>query len=186
MQNNNPFNSGNDLRQRADAKALGTTSSQPEGTEMLSREEAHKMLHELQVHQIELETQNEELRRTQIELDSARARYFDLYELAPIGYCTVSEKGLILEANLTATTLLGVPRAAMVGQAISRFILAEDQDTYYLLRKRLLETGTVQVSELRLLRTNSPPFWARLEATKTCGQGASGKPLFRQQFPISR
>ena len=179
MPDKNPFNSGNGLRQRAEAKALETTSSPTEGVEQLSLEETHKMLHELQVHQLELEMQNEELRRTQIELESARAQYFDLYNLAPVGYCTVSEKGFILEANLTAATLLDVSRAAMVGQAMSRFILAEDQDTYYRLRKRLLETGTVQVSALRLLRTNSPPFWARLEATVTSGEGASGAPLLR-------
>lgn len=179
MPDKNPFNSGNGLRQRAEAKALETTSSQTEGVEQLSLEETHKMLHELQVHQLELEMQNEELRRTQIELESARAQYFDLYNLAPVGYCTVSEKGLILDVNLTAATLLDVSRAAMVGKAMSRFILTEDQDTYYRLRKRLLETGTVQVSVLRLLRTNSPPFWARLEATVTCGEGASGTPLLR-------
>ena len=92
------------------------------------------------MHQIELEMQNEELRRAQVELDAARARYFDLYDLAPVGYCTVSEEGLILEANLTAATLLGVARGALVKQPLTRFILTEDQDIYYLHRKQLFET----------------------------------------------
>jgi CheY-like chemotaxis protein len=78
--------------------------------------------------------QNEELRRAQAELDDARARYFDLYDLAPVGYCTLSEQGLILETNLTAVILLGVPRGALVKQPISRFILKEDHDIYYLHR----------------------------------------------------
>ncbi len=102
------------------------------------------------MHQIELEMQNEELRRPQAELDAARARYFDLYDLAPVGYCTLSEKGLILEANLTAATLLGVARGALVKQPISRFILKEDQDIYYLHRKQLFETGEPQTCELRI------------------------------------
>lgn len=65
------------------------------------------MIHELRVYQIELEMQNEELRRMQGELGASQARYFDLYDLAPVGYVTVNEKGLIFEANLTAATLLG-------------------------------------------------------------------------------
>jgi PAS domain-containing protein len=87
------------------------------------------------VHQIELELQNEELRRAQAELDIARARYFDLYDLAPVGYCTISEQGLILEANLTVAALLGVARSELVKQPISRFILKKDEDIYYLHRK---------------------------------------------------
>ena len=67
--------------------------------------------------------QNEELRRTQEELEASRARYFDLYDLAPVGYFTLSEQGLILEANLTAARLLGVARGALVKQPLSRFIL---------------------------------------------------------------
>ena len=106
-----------------------------------SPEETRRALHELQVHQIELEMQNEELRRTQEELEASRARYFDLYDLAPVGYFTLSEQGLILEANLTAARLLGVARGALVKQPLSRFILPEDQDIYYLHRKELLETG---------------------------------------------
>ncbi len=71
-------------------------------------EEARKVLHDLRVHHIELELQNEELRRAQAELEASRARYFDLYDLAPVGYCMLSEKGLILEANLTNNDAHGI------------------------------------------------------------------------------
>ena len=138
---------------------------------------ARRALHELRVHQIELEMQNEELRRTQEELEVSRARYFDLYDLAPVGYFTLSEQGLILEANLTAAKLLGVPRGALVKQPLSRFILPEDQDIHYRHRKQLLATGAPQSWELRLLRKDAAPFWARVEATTA--QDADGAPVWR-------
>jgi PAS domain S-box-containing protein len=126
---------------------------------------ARRALHELRVHQIELEMQNEELRRTQEELEVSRARYFDLYDLAPVGYFTLSEQGLILEANLTAAKLLGVARSALVNQPLSRFILPEDQDIHYRHRKQLLATGAPQAWELRVLKRDSAPLWVRVEAT---------------------
>jgi len=136
---------GQTLRRRAEEMAREQAGpSSPEDTS--------QTLHELRVHQIELEMQNEELRRSEAELDAARARYFDLYDLAPVGYVTVSESGLILEANLTAANLLGVARSALDRQPLSLFILPEDQDVYYLHRKHLLETGQTQVSELRLMK----------------------------------
>jgi len=133
--------------------------------EALSPEATQQILHELRVHQIELEMQNEELRRAQIELEASQARYFDLYELAPVGYVSLNEQGLILEANLTATALLGVARGALTHRPISRFILKQDQDIYYRHRQRLAEKGEQQACELRMLKKDGTPFWAHLEAT---------------------
>jgi hypothetical protein len=77
----------------------GEESAPPAGAAAsLSLEDTERMLHELRVHQIELEMQNEELRQAQALLDTERARYFDLYDLAPVGYCTLSDAGLILQA----------------------------------------------------------------------------------------
>ena len=160
------------LRQRAEAMFSG---AEPHLPARLSPEETQRLLHELQVHQIELELQNEELRRTQVELEAARARYFDLYDLAPVGYVTLSEKGLILEANLTAAGLLGVERSALVRQPLTHFIIPEDQDLYYQLRKGLLETDAPRVCELRMVRQDGSPFWVRLEAT--AAQAAGGVPV---------
>jgi len=98
--------SARSLRRRAEEIVRENAATSPEKLDSLSPEEIRKTLQELYVHQIELQMQNEELRRTQAELDSARARYFDLYDLAPVGYCTICENGLIQETNLTAACLL--------------------------------------------------------------------------------
>jgi PAS domain S-box-containing protein len=153
--------SGKILRQGAEEKLRGSETAI---VETLSLEEAKQLLHELQVHQIELETQNEELRRTQYELKVSRARYFDLYDLAPVGYLTLSEQGLIQEANLTAATMLGMVRSTLVKQPISRIILKEDQDIYYFQRKQLIKTGAQQECELRILKADGTALWAHLTA----------------------
>jgi PAS domain S-box-containing protein len=164
----------NDLRKRAEEKARAD-GDKP--VDILPPEETRQVLHELRVHQIELEMQNEELRRAQAEIEASRARYFDLYDLAPVGYITLSKKGLILEANLTAATLFSVARGDLVKHPLPRFILAEDQDIYYRHRKQLFETGAPQVCELRMLRADAAPFWARLEAT--AAQDADGATVCR-------
>ena len=162
------------MRRRAEEKAH---ADEAQTQKTLSPKEAGRLLHELQVHQIELEMQNEELRRAQGELEAARARYFDLFDLAPVGYFTLSEQGLILEANLTGAGLLGVERRDLVKKPLTRFILPEDQDIYYRHRKQLFETGTPQVYDLRVLRADADPFWARLETTEA--QDADGAPVCR-------
>ena len=153
-----------ELRQRAEEVARAGAARIPENLEGLSPEAARRIFHELQVHQVELEMQNEELRRAQGELEASRARYFDLYDLAPVGYVTLSEKGLILEANLTFATLLEVTRGELVKQPLTRFVLREDQDNYYRHRRQFFTTGTPQTYEIRMLRQEAFPFWAQIEA----------------------
>lgn len=142
-----------------------------------SPEAMQLLVHQLQVHQIELEMQNEELRRTQWELETARLRYFDLYDLAPVGYCTLSEEGLILEANLMAATLFDCSRGALVKQRISNFIVKSDQDIYYLNRKQLLESGIPQSFELRIL--NGTDIFRWVNVTATYEKDANGIALLR-------
>ncbi len=164
-------------RQRAEALALGKAATSFEKIDALSLDTTRAMLHELHVHQIELEMQNEELRQAQMELDTERARYFDLYDLAPVGYCTVDADGLIQQANLTAAALLGQPRRALVKQRISRYIFKEDQDVYYLLRQQLIKSGEPQSRELRMLKGDGTTFWAHLAASVALD--ASGVPSCR-------
>ena len=172
-----PSEDAAELRRRAEEIARGKAARAPENIEALSSEQTRRTLHELRVHQIELEMQNEELRRAQVELDAARARYWDLYDLAPIGYFTVGKQGLILEANLTAAGLLGVAKGALVKQRLTSFILPEDQEIYYLRSRKPGEPGAPRECELRMLRSGAAPFWARLAVC--AAQDAGGGPVDR-------
>lgn len=153
------------MRQQAETIVRETTEPSIRNFETMSLEDIRRTFHELSLYQIELEMQNEELRRTQIALDAERERYFDLYDLAPVGYCTVSETGQILQINLTAATLLGVPRGSLVNRMFQLRIFHEDQDIYYRHRLALLSTGERQSCELRMVRHDGTPVWMQLTAT---------------------
>lgn len=116
------------LRRRAEDAYRGSTSDLSGQLSAMSPEVLHHALHELGVHQVELEMQNEELRRTQDERDASQAGYFDFYDMAPVGYCTISGSGLIEQVNLTAAALFGRQRRLLVQQRITDFIRPEDQD----------------------------------------------------------
>ena len=165
------------LRLRAEAALRAAAPQASEDPAPVQAEQIQRALHELRVHQTELEMQNEELRRAQAELSASQARYFDLYNQAPAGYLTLGAQGLILEANLAAVTLLGVSRGALLKQAIRSFVLEEDQDIYYHLRKRLYESGEAQSCELRLARGGGAPCWVSLVATLALN--TEGAPLMR-------
>lgn len=156
-----------DLRRRAESLA-GRFTTDPSLVGVLTADES-RLLHDLQVHQIELEIQNEELRRTETALETARARYFDLYDLAPIGYVTIGAHFVVIEANLTAARLLEVERAALVGAPLTRFLEPDDQDTFYLHQRRLVATRTPQVCEVRMRRGPEGWFWARIESVVAAG-----------------
>ena len=163
-----------ELRRLAEEKIRKEVGPPPEAFDDLIPEDIRLMFHELCVHQIELETQNEELRRIQTDLDFARARYFDLYDMAPVGYCTLSPDGLIMEANLTAANLLGVARGTLIKQPITRYIHPEDQDAYYRHRQEHHSTGEIHECELRMVRLDGSMLWAHLAgSTSQQGDGTS-------------
>ena len=130
---------------------------------LLGSDEIHRLLQDLHVHQMELELQNEELRRTQEALELSRTRYFDLYDLAPVGYVTIDERGLIHEANLAAATLLGTTRGALALRSLTGFILPEDQELFMRCRQTTFTTGNWQTCDLRLRGTGGTPFPAHLD-----------------------
>jgi diguanylate cyclase (GGDEF)-like protein/PAS domain S-box-containing protein len=153
-----------DLRKRAENIALETAEQSPEDIDGQTPAEIRQTLHELRVHQIELDMQNEELRLQEEELRASQEHYLELYELAPVGYFILSEQGLILTANLTATTMLGITKSNLGKQTLSRFVTQEDQDFCYLKRIQLFKTREPQTFELRLVKKDGTKFWAHLDA----------------------
>jgi len=134
----------------------------PKNIDTISWTEVKQLLHELRVHQIELEMQNEELRAAQEALDASHARYLDLYDFAPVGYITLNPEGLILGANLAAATFFGESRSELINRHIEEFIFKEDQDIYYLHWKKLFESGEPQECELRMVNKEGLSFWVWL------------------------
>lgn len=117
------------------------------------------LAHELRVHQIELEQQTEELQRTQSDLALAHDRYRDLYDFAPVGYCTLDEQGCILKINLTGASLLGQPRAALLGKPLARFVSQNDADRWHLYLRWALGRETPQRIDLTMNFADGTLHW---------------------------
>ncbi|MCP4603381.1 MAG: PAS domain S-box protein [Proteobacteria bacterium] len=130
----------------------------------ISLEEVRELVHDLQTHQIELETQNKELRLVQDELVKSRNRYSNLYDTAPVGYATLSHEGLILNANLTLSKMLDLERPALTKQPFSAFIIQNDQDILYHHYRKILESKQRNTCRIRMLRRNAEPFWVQMDS----------------------
>ena len=162
-----------DLRLRAE----GVLRKQLLAFDKIPPADVQSLVHELRVHQIELEMQNDELRRTQQELEASREKYFDLYDLAPVGYVSINQKGIILESNLTATSMLSQERSYLVGQPFTRLIFGEDQDIYYRCHKQLVETRENQICRIRMVKKDGSPLWVRINIS--IAQGIDGSTRLR-------
>ncbi len=133
----------------------------------MSLHEIMQLIYELQVHQIELEMQNEELRRTQLNLQHAHDRYADLYDFAPVGFLTMNVRGEILEANLTACQFLAVERKALIHQNLETFVLVKDQPT---LRRYFhsVELGrSIKISDVIRMKSGPSSYFVQLESFDT-------------------
>ena len=124
---------------------------------------ADELLHELQVHQIELKIQNEELRLAQVALEESRDRYVDLYELAPVGYLTLSREAQIAAINLTGAALLGEERKKLLQRRFERLVAPVDQDRWQRYFMHVLQHGDKQICELTLQRSDGTLLDARLD-----------------------
>ncbi|MGA2108684.1 MAG: ATP-binding protein [Syntrophorhabdales bacterium] len=155
-------------------KAEKVLSKTPEKLALMPGVDLEKLVHELSVHQIELEMQNEELRKSQEGLEQSRSEYAELYDFAPVGYLTFDGRGLVTRANLTACGLFGVERSRLVKKPLTHFVHPQSQDLFYFHKQKVLEATTAQTCELVLKRKDGTFFGAQLEsvAVQVNGQPA--------------
>jgi len=155
---------------RDEAEALVVNISAPKVTAQPSE----MLIHELLVHKVELEMQNEELRRVHTSMEEARDRYVDFYEFAPVGYITLSRDGLISEINLTGCTLLGIERFRLIGRRFARSVASKDKDFWYRLFLSLMEHSEAgkRSFELEMEQADGSSFFAHLDCLRWEIEGA--------------
>lgn len=151
---------GRSLRKRAEELLRTKPSEVPN----IPTADAQALIQELNIHQVELELQNEDLRQARAELAEARDRYADLYEFAPVGCLSLDKNGVILAANLTAARLLKVDRGTMPGRNISKFVARTSQDDCFLHRRATLAGDERQATEIEMLQPDGKVLPIRLES----------------------
>jgi PAS domain S-box-containing protein len=158
------------LRKRAEKKL----ASRPR-RDVLSGIDALKLVHELQVHQIELEMQNEELLHAAAAVDESRARYSDLYDFAPAGYATIDDRGIVLEANLTFARMMGHERGFMLHRQFSSFVAPQDREFFKTYIQRLISADNKTAFEIKLARKDNSIFDAQIETAGLKNSDASAQ-----------
>lgn len=153
----------NQLRKKAETK-ITKTGDLFEG---ITLKKAQILLHELEVHQIELEMQNEELREAQHRLEDARDQYTDLFDFAPLGYLVLDKKGVIVNINLTACDLLGIKRANIKGKPLSAYMASGESRTLFLKLQEAFKTGELSSFELQMKHKDKTFFTASLQGVIT-------------------
>jgi len=127
--------------------------------------DSQRLLHELQVHQIQLEMQNAELQSARDEREALLEKYADLYDFAPVGYFSLDEQGRVLEVNLTGAVLLGINRSGLIDQGLTRFVSPTARPVFLSFLKQLFAGPGKQACEVPFLKENGTTFWAGLHGT---------------------
>jgi two-component system, cell cycle sensor histidine kinase and response regulator CckA len=163
-----PTRESTERRRRAEKRMQ---DKHPEAGPDRSEAEIRRLVHELQVHEIELEMQNEELQQARDAVETGLEKYSDLYEFAPVGYVTLNSEGTIQEANLTAATLLGIERTRLLKRRFGLQVAPDDQATWSRFLGDIFENRNRQICEVALLREGNSQVALRIEAAVT----ASGR-----------
>lgn len=154
-----------ELRSQAEAKLKRRQSLQP--TETKTAVDSQRLLHELQVHQVELEMQNAELHETRDGMESLLEKYTDLYDFAPVSYFTLSAEGKIQLVNLTGTCLVGIERSKLVGQSFVMLISAELRPAFHIFLSRVFEARTYEEGDFELLHQGPKPKFVKIRALRS-------------------
>jgi PAS domain S-box-containing protein len=160
------INSENDLRRLAEARLKDRRSNLDSSATEKSRD-ALALVHELQVHQIELEMQNEELKLAKLETEDVLAKYSDLYDFAPMGLFAFDEQGKIQEINLAGAKLLGAERRNLISRHFRQFVAPKDRPSFGEFCKKAFEASNKQTCELNLLKDGGPTVYVRIEGIVT-------------------
>ena len=137
--------------------------------------EDDEYIHELRVHQIELEIQNEELRDAQIKLEDSRRKYFDLYNFAPVGYFTLDKDGNISDVNLVGGVLLGIERLNLNKSTFIQYIVPEHRNIFHHHIRKVMESGNELTVNIKLLKMDNDPFYAHLDTIRVLDENGNFK-----------
>jgi PAS domain S-box-containing protein len=150
-----------ELRHRAEARLQ---SQKPPANAPRPAHETQRLLHELQVHQVELELQNEELQNSQAQVEAAVSRYTDLYDFAPVAYFTLKSNGVITQVNFAGARLLGLERARLLGKRFASFVSSADRPAFNALIQQVFAAQAHQALEAELDRIDQPARTVHVEA----------------------
>jgi PAS domain S-box-containing protein len=160
--NNQGSQQGSELRRRAEDQLRAESAK---SIEPMSEYEINALLHELQVHQIELEMQNEELTRARREAEEIREQCLDLYDFAPVGYFTFDDQGTILSSNFTGAGLLATDRSSLVGRRFQLYLNTDYRVGFVECVKAIIRTGKKHIFEVELLKDGNRPVYLQIEGT---------------------
>jgi PAS domain S-box-containing protein len=161
------------VRQEAEARlAEGKARETPKPAR--SETDLQALVHELEVHQVELEMQNEELQRSHAEAEDLRARYEELFDFAPLGYVTLDERGLIVDANLAGAALFDSDRSTLTGRSFVGLAASDCRVDLTAFLTAVRNSSGKRSLELRMVRGKAVPFDVAIDAVLLPGHGASG------------
>jgi PAS domain S-box-containing protein len=165
-----PLSNAAELRRHAEA----CLKRKPVDTALAESDvEPKRLLHELQVHQVELEMQNAELREARDQVEEALEKYTDLYDFAPVGYFSIDEGGIILDMNLASAALLAGERSRLINRRLQSFLAPASRPLFEAFLERVFAAPAKQICEVSLVNEAGAAFWADIQATPAVGLRAT-------------